>query len=229
MIDWTPGEVVVSSLSLNCDDEHAVHQVLASDKAGLDCPLGWPEPFVDFVVAHRDGSVEGPVDAEVRRELRYRETDRAVQELGAAPLSVSSDRICVTAMRTAGLLARLERELGDPVDRAGSGRVVEVYPAAALRSWKLVDGPYKGAGRRTSLAALVDRLAAKLPTLRLGEWEQLVRRSDDAFDAVICALVARAATCKGGVTVPKSVEQQRRAVNEGWIAVPTMSLASLVD
>jgi hypothetical protein len=63
-------------------------------------------------------------------------------EAGVNPLSVSADRIAHAAFRCAGLLARLAA-LGEPVDRAGSGVVVEVYPAAALRRLGLTHRGYK--------------------------------------------------------------------------------------
>ena len=52
-------------------------------------------------------------------------------ETGAEPLSVSSDRIAICAMRCAELLVELA---GDgQLERTGGGLVAEVYPAAALR------------------------------------------------------------------------------------------------
>ena len=49
------------------------------------------------------------------------------ERTGLTPLSVAADRIGLTAMRAAGTLSRLAAE-GRPVDRAGNGIVVEVYP-----------------------------------------------------------------------------------------------------
>ena len=45
-------------------------------------------------------------------------------------------------MRCAGLLSKLASR-GQPVDRAGTGAVAEVYPAASLKCWSL---PYRGYG-----------------------------------------------------------------------------------
>ncbi|MDP9396835.1 MAG: DUF429 domain-containing protein [Actinomycetota bacterium] len=116
-------------------------------KLGVDCPLGWPDDFVAFVNAHRIGDVVAPQDLagkDWRRRLAYRATDRAVREAtGLTPLSVTADRIGLTAMRGAGLLARLAKA-GQPVDRAGGGVVVEVYPAASLHQWRLPHKAYKG-------------------------------------------------------------------------------------
>ena len=224
-IDWSPGRAE-ASVVVGVDDGRVVEEIGASDKAGIDCPLGWPERFVDFLNAHREGSVGVPTDDRGRAVLRYRETDRAVIEAGVVPLSVSSDRIGVTAMRAAGILSRLERETGEAVARAGDGKVVEVYPAVALRRWDLIRGPYKGRARVTNLSALAGFLLKRLPTLRLGDDLDLFRTNEDAFDAVICALIARAARL-GDVTAPSGGEQLRLARREGWIAVPTGDLADL--
>ncbi|WP_281398007.1 hypothetical protein [Actinomadura alba] len=37
-----------------------------ADKAGIDCPLGWPDAFVDFVTAHRAGHVVTPAGLDGR-------------------------------------------------------------------------------------------------------------------------------------------------------------------
>jgi hypothetical protein len=74
-----------------------VEAVRQADKAGIDCPLGWPEVFVEFVTAHQRGNVSVPPDLpgrDWRRRLAYRLTDRAVREAtGQKPLSVADDRI----------------------------------------------------------------------------------------------------------------------------------------
>jgi hypothetical protein len=85
-----------------------------------------------------------------RRRLAYRATDRAVREAtGLQPLSVAADRIGLTAMRAAGLLAGLATA-GQPVDRTGSGIVLEVYPAASLYSWGLSHREYNGKERQSA-------------------------------------------------------------------------------
>ena len=103
--------------------------------------------------------------------------------------------------------------------------MVEVYPAAALRWWALPASGYKGSKRRAELGQLVSRLMQVAPWLHLGEYEALCRHSDDAFDAVVAALIARAKAL-GGVTQPP--EQDRAtAEGEGWIVLPTGSLNDL--
>jgi hypothetical protein len=73
---------------------------------------------------------------------------------------------------------------------------------------------------------LVDTLTAEAPWLRVGTFDSACRRSDHALDAVIAALNARAAAL-GHATAP-STDQVAAARTEGWIALPTGSLADLV-
>ncbi len=187
------------------------------DVVGIDCPLGWPSAFVDFIVATRDGSLAADVAATAagKQRLAYRRTDIAVRQMvGRWPLSVSADRIAYPAMRCAGLLARLAAE-GHPVRRSGlRSRVAEVYPAAALMLWQL-DGRGKKADRG-ALAALVDELVRRTPWLDWAGWAVSCRRDHDALDAVVCALVAGAV--RMGVTVGPA--EQALADEEGWIHLP---------
>jgi hypothetical protein len=128
-------------------------------------------------------------------------------------------------MRAAGILAALEKA-GHDVDRAGTGMVVESYPAAALKRWSLAHRKYKGSEGRLAREALVDQLVARCPGVSLGRFDTAVRDSDDALDAVICALIARAAAL-GRVLAPTD-DQAARAATEGWIAVPTCELSDLL-
>src|SRR5215470_1221103 len=105
------------------------------------------------------------------------------------------------AMRCAGLLARLARH-GQPVDRAGSGPVVEIYPAASLQRWAMPHRGYKGAANLAARTDLLDTLTAAAPWLTLGQHEQTCRHSDDALDAVIAAMTAHGAAL--GLTTPPS-------------------------
>jgi predicted nuclease with RNAse H fold len=227
-IDWSPSGARVRNLVVGATDELITRAVMEADKAGIDCPLGWPEKFVEFISAHHTGTVIVPAEVAGRkwpRTLAYRVTDEAVREAtGLVPLSVAADRIAYTAMRCAGLLAQLARK-GQPVDRCGAGVVVEVYPAASLSQWGLSHRGYKGTGNAKSLAQVVDALLVAAPWLTLGPYEDKCRRSDDALDAVIAALTARAAI-RGLVTAP-STTQAATSSTEGWIAVPTCPLSAL--
>jgi hypothetical protein len=199
-----------------------------ADKVGIDCPLGWPDAFVHFVLAHHNDALTLPGDlssARWRRSLSYRRTDEHVRAtLSMIPLSVSTDRIGVTAMRAARLQALLA-DRGSPVDRDGTGLVVEVYPAAGLRCWDLPDRGYKGTANRDRRESIVDQLREGAPWLELGATEPLCRQHDHVLDAVVSALLARAAAL--GHTTPPPDQDRGAALREGWIALPTCRLDQL--
>jgi hypothetical protein len=155
-----------------------------------------------------------------RNDLAYRVTDQAVrQEVPQLrPLSVSADRIGHAAFRCASLLAAMKAQ-GVDVDRSGiSGKVVEVYPSGSLFQWELTHRGYKKTKNRPMLRSLVAALSAAAPWLDWGINRQLCESNDDAFDAVVAALTARAAAMRATRT-PRT-DQLDAAKTEGWIALP---------
>ncbi|WP_116951068.1 DUF429 domain-containing protein [Jiangella endophytica] len=227
-IQWAGGAAVVTALAEKADDAVIIEAIAGADKSGIDCPFGWPLPFVEFVSGHRDGHVSGHPTLEGRdwrRELANRRTDEVVREAtGLIPLSVAADRIGHAAFRCAWLLAQLARR-GLDVHRAGSGTVAEVYPAASLKVWGLRHRGYKGTANRPAREGLVTALREAAPWLDLGPYDDTCRRSDHAFDAVVAALSARAAALRL-VSAPEG-EQVEKARVEGWIAVPECGLDDL--
>ncbi|MCI4066109.1 DUF429 domain-containing protein [Micromonospora sp. R77] len=228
-IRWTGATAVLEELIIGAGDEQLLRAASEADKVGIDCPLGWPEPFVEFVIAHHRGDLVSPTDLvgrDWRRSLAWRRTDLVTREVtGRPPLSVAADRIAHTAMRCAGVLARLAAD-GQPVDRSGGGTVVEVYPAASLKQWGLPYQGYKGRKNNGALNDLVDQLTATTPWLQLGAFEPACRGSDHAVDAVVAALTARAAAI-GHATRPNPADLAA-AVTEGWIALPVAPLTGLI-
>ena len=229
-IRWTQNSAEVEAVSVDVDDPVLVDEITGSDKAGIDCPLGWPRRFVEFVAQHQAGAFVAPAEVagkDWRRQLALRETDLVTwSTTGMIPLSVATDRVGLAAMRCAGLLARLAAA-GAPVDRSGAGVVVEVYPAAALRHWGMTYRRSKGTANTTVRHQLVDTLTAAAPWLTLGDHEQACRRSDHALDAVVAALNARAAALH--LTTTPASEQLGGARTEGWIALPTGALSDLIN
>lgn len=227
VIAWTPGWARLERLTVGVDDDEIVDAAPAVARIGIDCALGWPDAFVDFVRAHADAEVAPEVDggAEWRRALAYRATDRRVYEVTKRwPLSVSTDRLGVTAMRCAGLTGRLVAS-GIAVDRSGvTGGVAEVYPGATLRAWGFDTRGYRVEPevRRALLAALI----ASASGLEVGPHADLMVASPDAFDAVIAAFGARAAAL--GLFEPPPADLAAQARREGWIMLPSCSLAELV-
>jgi len=190
VITWREdGTAWVEPLTLPAVDEAVISACRSGAiKVGIDCPLGWPEPFTSAISAHRDG---GRWPGGQPQEMVYRATDKHVHEqVGRWPLTVAADKIGWVALRCAALLDRLH-DHGQPVDRAGGGVVCEVYPSAALRRWDIV-----AAGSKTNpevLAGLVDQVCAAMPGLSFAEdAEDTCRSSNHGFDALVCALVARA-------------------------------------
>jgi hypothetical protein len=186
--------------------------------------------FIDFISRHQEDHVL--IDPEVlaadwRRRLAYRVTDLHVKRLaGIQGLSVSSDRIGITATRCAALLSRLAAK-GRPVDRMGAGPVVEVYPAASLVKWGLVHRRYKGPKGKARRYNLVEELGDRASWLDMGGYEDQCRESVDALDAVFASLTARAAAINQVEPIPSHC--QAVAATEGWIALPTCPLEALAD
>ncbi len=229
LVAWDGGSARVSGLALGVDDDAIVVAAKGASKLGVDCPLGWPDEFVSFVARHQDGGPPplgpAPDGSPWWRRLAYRETDRAVvQAIGLHPLSVSTDRIGLTAMRAAGLLARLA-DGSEVVDRSGRGLVVEVYPAASLRVWGLPSRGYKGRDGRPLREQMLAALQQRAPWLHLGGHEALLVRSADCLDALVAALAARAAA--SGRAAAPAAGQLEAARREGWIAWPTCPLEEL--
>ena len=129
-------------------------------------------------------------------------------------------------MRAASLLASLPER----VALDGSGIVVEAYPAAALRRWGHRSRGYKGATNAEARHSLVTGFLAATERWLQVTSEQVDRclSSDDAFDALIAALVARAAALSLVQPVPD--EERPAARREGWIVVPLAgSLEALAE
>jgi predicted nuclease with RNAse H fold len=233
VLRWRAGRADVERITLGATDSDIVAAAAGCDRVGIDAPFGWPDAFVRFVVAHHalgdpDTSIppserDLPASSDTREAralLVRRVTDETVRaRTGLIPLSVSADLIAHVAMRCVGLLRALE--VTDRVD----GPVVEAYPAAALRVWGLDHRGYKGPTKSAVLDRLVDELQARAPWLQLGVSEAAIRGSDDVFDAVVAACIARAAAL--GQTHLPDPETAAIARREGWIHLPSRNLEVL--
>lgn len=231
LIEWEPGRTVVSELRTGLDDEALLELIARADKVGMDAPFGWPDDFADAIAAHRDRSGWPDTGADqdaYRFRLRFRETDRRLIKSGhRPPLSVSTDWIGVVTMRMAYLFEQLA-ERGEPVDRAGAGKLCEVYPAPALRDWGLNVTGYKARAGSSRLPFLLGELERGLGGLQFADeaHRALAEAEHDAFDALVSALIARAAAL-GLTTPPEPGEEAERAAREGWIHLPTNPLEAL--
>ncbi len=173
---------------------------------GIDVPFGWPEHVVQALVSWAAGERWPDVSKD---DLRYRFIDRIVREItGLSPLSVSSDRIAVTAWRCARLLDLL-RTGENAVDRAGRDGIFEVYPAAALTCWGLSRKGYKTGGnaaakqrQRQVRAVLIAEISRSASWLDLSAAKAACIDSDHALDALLASLVAHAGSIGRTVAPP---------------------------
>jgi len=205
-------------------EDALVDAVSQGDWVGIDSPFGWPARFVRAVSGYAEREPWPDADPDA---LRYRLTDQLVRkEVRLSPLSVSSDRIGVTAWRCARLLT-LARAGRKAADRTGRDRIVEVYPGAALTRWNLDRRGYKTSGnserkrvQRSKREALLTELERSADWL---DWREDARErcveSDDYLDAFLCALIARAAAV-GKTVWPKKNKEWKAARAEGWIHLP---------
>lgn len=226
IIEWKKTQATLVDLQLGVKDETIVEAAGVVDKLGIDCALGWPIEFVEFLNNHANlketSFPDGGMDW--RRRTSFRESDRHVREVtGKWPLSVSTDRLGLTAMRCAGLQGRLQQS-GIEIDRSGSGKVVEIYPGASLRLWGFDTAGYRA--NEDARAELLTSLERAVPWLNLDSYRDLMISSTDAFDAVIASLATRAAAI--GLYSKPPEEHLDIAKIEGWIALPSNPISDLL-
>ena len=237
-VDWSAGRPRVVRLELAPTHDELLALLGRGAVVGIDAPFGWPGSFVRALASWQDGFTwpddpwatpagdarSGSAGADARRRrtagLRLRATDRIVHRItgGPPPLSVSTDRIAIVAMRCAALLAAASarRSPEERIDRLGAGAVLEVYPAATLRQWALRSplGPsgrivaYKGPGAADARRAILDAVEAAVG-LDLGPARSALVASDHALDALLCALSARAAVVTGAALPPPAAGARR--------------------
>lgn len=238
-VEWGKDRAVVGEPALGLGDGDLVQRLASAGWVGIDAPFGWPAGMARSV---HEYSVSGRWLGEGKDEFRFRRTDRFVRDVISeetgrklSPLSVSSDRIALTARRTAVLREHAYERSGVRFDLAGGDQVVEVYPAGALVVWGLDRGGYKSSRRVDRREAecrarevLLGAIESRVGWLSWAEGSREVCvENDDALDAVLAALVARAAAL--GLTVLPPPEDMESAHSEGWIHLPQKdSLAALM-
>jgi hypothetical protein len=216
---WGPNSATLESFNEACDDDYLLALSSRVAKFGIDVPLGWPSPFVEAVAMHADNGA-WPLRYEHSKnanEYRLRQTDLHVGRSNLPlPLSVAADRIAIPTMRAAALVSKITPK----VVLDGSGLVCEVYPAAALARWHFTSRGYKGASKRDTRALLVNEFAQRTSSwldIEKDFWALCVK-NDNLFDALVAALVSRAALL--GLTEPIPMDLREAARKEGWIAIP---------
>lgn len=210
-ITWHADRAIAIAPCVGCKDDQLDQMIATADVIGIDAPFGWPEEFAaavaDWTHTHWDDIL--------RKRLCFRVTDLAVQkQTGLWPLSVAADRIALPAMRAFSLL-----QLHNIVDRSGTDKFEEVYPAGSLKSWNLTARGYKGtepteSNRRNKIVA---DLRSAMPWLEIPEE---CAADGDSLDALIASLSARAAS-QGLTLRPQNDSEIAAAKREGWIHLPT--------
>lgn len=219
-IEWQKdGSGSIAKPEPHCDDEKLHSFISKADSIGIDAPFGWPVPFSQAVA---DWTIQGWIGEEsFQKSMRFRTTDIAVH--GAVnfwPLSVSTDRIALPAMRAMALLQKVG--VGDKSGK--HGRFFEVYPAATLKKWGLPFNGYKSDGQRGAGAALARRgeiIAALSQIFTNTRIPDSYAESDHALDALVSSLTARAAAL--GRTVQPDLAEEECARREGWIHIPSFA------
>ena len=236
LIDWSTTPAVVIDLGAAVLDDERLLELMTDPlvgKVGIDAPFAWPLAFVDALATYRD---HGRWLELAHEEVRFRATERVVAEVTRQdPMSVATSDLAWPAMRLARLLTKLAATEG-PVDRAGSGRAVEVYPVAALRCWEIIppgasvpDAAYKGDKpgrkdrRREMMTALRSRLEGQVEIADAAF--DLCVSDDDDLDAFISALVARAVQVGRSAPIPPGMRWA--AMREGWIHLPHSAVIEL--
>ncbi len=214
-ITWNAdGSGRVSDPFTSQDDGKLDKLIKQSQVIGIDAPLGWSRAFVNAVKQWE----QEEWNTKLRDELRFRQTDRFVfkifknRHLNLSPLSVSTDRIALPAMRAMALLKRHGVN-----NKSGDGRFYEVYPAGSLAMWGMRHTRYKGGkedARKHRVEMLAD-LRQKLPTMTIPD---VYAKTDHAFDALIASLTTRLAAL-GRTLNPDDVQRESAKV-EGWIHLP---------
>jgi hypothetical protein len=210
-------------LSIMCADHGLLPEGVS--KIAIDAPFGWPVAFVDAL----SGDADWPeADVGIDPGLVHRRTDRWIRSrTGKVPLSVSTDRIAYPAMRLASLFTHYNARRENPVDRTGrTGPFCEAYPDPSIRAFDLwPDGvkrnaSYKRDGGTAVRQAIMGRLQERAPWLAVTDAQsEACVESNDMLDALICALVARAAE-RPGLVHPIPPEAEDDAQREGWIHLP---------
>lgn len=206
---WESGRAVAEEPALQCTDEVLDVLIGRADVVGIDAPFGWPTDFVAAVA----GWTADQWSERARNRLQFRETDLEVRRrIGRWPLSVSTDRIALPAMRAMALLQR-----HGVTDKSGDGKFFEVYPAGSLFCWKLRCRGYKKIDDECAAfrQEILNELRAKMSWLEVPD---AYAESSDSLDALVASLTARAAA--QGQSSACSPIQLEAAQREGWIHLP---------
>ena len=194
---------------LGVDDASLLTMMHAADVAAIDAPFGWPDAFREAVSGWTLGGTWNDA-ASLQPRLRY--TDQVQRDHGRSPLSISADRIAMTAMRRARILTAHHATADTPLDRVGRS-VIEVYPAASLIVWEIDVTGDKAPGANTRRRAMVDRLIQDASLNLSATTIDRCAATGHALDALVSALTAYAHHL--GLTEPPPSQHVEQIAREG--------------
>lgn len=182
------------------------------DAAGIDAPFSVPDEFVRRVGGHAplvklvgSRSAAGRPFIDGRDLVRIvagqappltppkplRETDAYWRDQGVNIRSPMWTGARPGAPMTAACLTLLHRAARPmwPWALAGSGVLVEAFPAGQLKTWGLPRISYDGssAGATAVRTTILDGISGRV---RVGPWKSTLLGSADALDAVLCSFAA---------------------------------------
>jgi len=207
---------------------------------GIDAPFGFPISFTDAVLAMVN------ITAPPQETQVWRLTECWIKEnLSIQPLSCTTSLITDTiAGRCLPVRYKLaaQNALSDLIGY--STKIFEVYPASALVSWKAPlktqngTSSYKkndssGNEAKQCIVEFIFGMEKapggdswlQIPSQNKDEYWKLLHRSDDAIDALVCALTARIVSDPSHPTDPAALgvfskNELDQIQKEGWIHVP---------
>lgn len=180
----------------------------------LDAPLGWPVHLGEELHSHQAGE---SIYVEPNKLFR-RMTDKYVKgKIGKVPLDVGADRIARTAHTALSLVGELRElngmELGvawDPF-KVDKGAIIEVYPAATMKTYGIINSGYKDAGKESLRESMLQDLKGYIEIDT--SLDTVLVSNADVLDSAFCVL-AGIDFLKGQVYMPADKQLVR---TEGWI------------
>lgn len=199
-----------SALSDICSAvSRATHCVIA-----VDAPLGWPSMLSGQLIGHSAGMA---LAASKDRMFKRLTDQRLIDRLEQRPLEVAADKIARASHTALQVIEQVRLRSGRPLDLLWSpsdlrSGVIEVYPAATLKSRGLPNSKYKRPEQRAQRVAIANALSTTVEGIH-----QHLDAKADVFDAVLCLVAA--SDFVAGHCMPPDPSELHQAKREGWIWV----------
>lgn len=243
VIRWNAGQASVDVRPRSLGVEGLANEVTAWNPAAIavGAPFGWPSAMANAASRWRPGGRwEATTDGD--RWLRRTETVTCHRVYGMPsipeneripshlkPLIIETLKPAMVTWHCSALLDALSRrgaeiltdQVGQPFPADGRVRVVEACPISTMQVWGISRVTCKATGPQAVRREILGSLE-KIGADGWITWQGTSRRRcvewDGALDALMCAMVARAAAL--GLVHPPAPEDQAVARVEGWIALP---------